>query len=306
IKRTPISVYSRQGRGGKGRLGATTKGTDFVDHLFIASMHAFIMVFTEDGAVYKLKAHEIPDAAAAARGKAIANLINIPSTRKMAGIVAVRNFSEDRYVVMVTKKGIIKKTALSDFQNIRTNGIAAISVDEGDELLDVILTDGKRRIFIATHEGFAIRFNESQVRSMGRTARGVRGIELRDNDFVVALCSVSTDDKENMLSISELGFGKQTGIAGYRLTARGGKGVINMRTSTKTGKVVAVFPVEDDSEVMIITQGGKLIRIEANEIRNTGRSAQGVRLIRTDEDDKVTSASLIEPAVTDQGIVVLP
>jgi DNA gyrase subunit A len=296
IKRTPVTAYARQGRGGKGRFGAAAKNGDFVEHLFIASTHAYVMIFTDDGQVYKLKVHEIPDAPTAARGKAIVNLINIPSTRKIAGVVPVREFSEGRYVVMVTRKGVIKKTALSEFQNIRANGINAINVDEGDELLDVVLTDGTKRIFIATHDGVAIRFDEADVRPMGRAARGVRGIELRDKDYVVSLCAVSANDKENMLSISEQGYGKQTKIGDYRLQSRGGRGVINMKTTEKTGKVVAVFPVEEDSEVMIITQQGKLIRLEAGDIRQTGRSASGVRLIKTDGGDKVTSASLLEPS----------
>jgi len=296
IKRTPITTYQRQGRGGKGRLGATAKNDDFVEHLFIASTHAYLMIFTDDGMVYKIKVHEVPDAAASARGKAIVNLISIPSDRKLAGVVPVREFSAGRHVLMVTRKGVIKKTSLDNFQNIRTNGIIAINVDDGDELLDVVLTDGTKRIFIATHNGLAIRFDEKNVRPMGRATRGVRGISLRQDDFVVSVCPVSADDKERMLSVSEQGYGKQTSITTYRLQSRGGKGVINMKTTEKTGKVVAVFPVEDDSEIMIITQQAKLIRIEANHIRKTGRSAQGVRLIKTDVGDKVTSASLVEAA----------
>ncbi|HJY27346.1 MAG TPA: DNA gyrase subunit A [Pyrinomonadaceae bacterium] len=296
IKRTPITTYSRQGRGGKGRFGAAAKNGDFVEHLFIASTHAYLMIFTDDGMVYKIKVHEVPDAAASARGKAVVNLINIPSDRKLAGVVPVREFSEGRYVVMVTRKGVIKKTSLADFQNIRTNGIIAINIDDGDQLLDVILTDGTKRIFIATHNGLAIRFDEKNARPMGRATRGTRGIELRKDDYVVSVCAVSAEDKERMLSVSELGYGKQTPITTYRLQSRGGKGVINMKTTDKTGKVVAVFPVEDESEIMIITQQGKLIRIEASEIRKTGRSAQGVRLIKTDAGDKVTSASLVEAA----------
>src|SRR5881394_1301969 len=295
IKRTPITTYTRQGRGGKGRFGAMAKNEDFVEHLFIASTHAYLMIFTDDGMVYKIKVHEVPDAAAASRGKAVVNLIQIPSDRKLAGVVPVREFSEGRYVLMVTKKGVIKKTALSDFQNIRSNGIIAINIDEGDELLDVVLTDGTKRIFIATHNGFAIRFDEKNARPMGRATRGTRGIDLRKDDFVVSLCAVSADDSERMLSVSEQGYGKQTPISTYRLQSRGGKGVINMKTTEKTGKVVAVFPVEEDSEIMIITQQAKLIRLEADKIRKTGRSAQGVRLIKVDADDMVTSASLIEP-----------
>ncbi len=297
VKRTPITTYQRQGRGGKGRSGASTgKNEDYVEHLFIASTHSYLMIFTDDGQVYKLKVHEIPDAMPSARGKAIVNLINIPSARKLAGVVPVKEFSEGRYVVLVTRKGVIKKTALSEFQHIRSNGINAINIDEGDELLDVVLTDGKKRIFIATHNGLAIRFDEDDVRPMGRATRGVRGIDLRKDDYVVSLCAVSPDDSERMLSVSECGFGKQTPISTYRLQSRGGKGVINMKTTEKTGKVVSVFPVDEESELMIITKQGKLIRIEANEIRKTGRGAQGVRLIKTDGGDKVTSASLVDPS----------
>jgi len=294
IKRTPVTTYQRQGRGGKGRFGAMAKNEDFVEHLFIASTHAYLMVFTDDGLVYKMKVHEVPDAAAASRGKAIVNLIQISSDRKLAGVVPVKEFAEGRYVLMVTRKGVIKKTSLADFQNIRSNGIIAINIDEGDELLDVVLTDGTKRIFIATHDGFAIRFDEKNARPMGRATRGTRGIDLRKDDFVVSLCAVSADDSERMLSVSERGYGKQTPIGTYRLQSRGGKGVINMKTTDKTGKVVAVFPVEDESEIMIITQQAKLIRLEAGEIRKTGRSAQGVRLIKTDEGDRVTSASVVE------------
>ncbi|MDT7543062.1 MAG: gyrase subunit [Acidobacteriota bacterium] len=305
VKRTPITIYQRQGRGGKGRSGASTgKNEDYVEHLFIASTHSYLMLFTDDGQVYKLKVHEIPDAMPSARGKAFVNLINIPSARKLAGVVAVKEFSEGRYVLLVTRKGIIKKTSLADFQNIRTNGINAINIDEGDELLDVVLTDGTKRIFIATHNGLAIRFDEDDVRSMGRATRGVRGIDLRKDDYVVSLCPVSAEDNERMLSVSECGFGKQTPISTYRLQSRGGKGVINMKTTEKTGKVVAVFPVEDDSEMMIITKQGKLIRIEANDIRKTGRGAQGVRLIKTDGGDKVTSASLVDPSTADEAVEV--
>ena len=258
------------------------------------------MIFTDDGTVYKIKVHEVPDAAASARGKAIVNLISMPSDRKLAGVVPVRDFEEGRYVLMVTRKGVIKKTSLADFKNIRSNGINAINIDEGDQLLDVVLTDGTKRIFIATHNGMAIRFDEKNVRPMGRATRGVRGIDLRADDYVVSVCPVSPDDTERMLSVSELGYGKQTPITTYRLQSRGGRGVINMKTTAKTGKVVAVFPVEDDSEIMIITQQAKLIRLEAGHIRKTGRSAQGVRLIKTDEGDMVTSASLVEAAAEEE------
>ncbi len=294
IKRTPVSIYSKQGRGGKGRLGAKAKNEDFVEHLFIASTHAYLMIFTDDGQVFKMKVHEIPEADPSARGKAVVNLVQLSLERKLVAVMAVRDFSEETYLTMVTKQGIIKKSSLADYQNIRINGINAINIDEGDELLDVIRTDGKQQIFIATHDGMAVRFNETDVRPMGRVARGVRGVNLRKDDFVVSVLAVSLEGTENILTVSEKGFGKQTIVGRYRLTKRGGKGVINMKTTTKTGKVVASFPVEDDSEIMIITQQAKLIRIGVDKIREVGRNAQGVMLIRTGEDDLVTSASLLE------------
>ncbi|MBL8185041.1 MAG: DNA gyrase subunit A [Blastocatellia bacterium] len=294
IKRTPVSTYSRQGRGGKGRLGATAKNEDFVEHIFIASTHAYLMIFTDDGQVFKIKVHEIPEAAAAARGKAVVNLVQLSSERKLVAVMPVRDFGEEVYLTMVTKQGVIKKSSLGDYQNIRVTGINAINIDEGDELLDVIRTDGKQQIFIATRDGMAVRFNETDVRPMGRVARGVRGVNLRKGDFVVSVCAVSQAGTEKILSISEQGFGKQTQVDNYRLTKRGGKGVINMKTTAKTGKVVAAFPVEEDSEIMIITQQAKLIRLGVDKIRETGRSAQGVMLIRCGEDDCVTSASLLK------------
>jgi DNA gyrase subunit A len=293
IKRTPVSTYTLQGRGGKGRLGATAKNEDFVEHLFIASTHAYLMIFTDDGQVFKMKVHEIPEAAAAARGKAVVNLVQLPSARKLVGVMPVKDFTEEIYLTMVTKHGVIKKSALSDFQNIRVTGINAINIDAGDELLDIIRTDGKQQIFIATNDGMAVKFKETDVRPMGRAARGVRGVSLRKGDFVVSVCAVSPEGKEKILSVSEKGYGKQTQVSDYRLTKRGGVGVINMKTTDKTGKVIAAFPVEDESEIMIITQQAKLIRIDVNEIRETGRSAQGVRLIRTGDEDMVTSASLL-------------
>src|SRR2546430_9944800 len=198
IKRTPVTTYSRQGRGGKGRFGAMAKNEDFVEHLFIASTHAYLMVFTDDGLVYKMKVHEVPAAAAAASGQAIVNLISMPSDRKLAGVVPVREFAPGRYVLMVTRKGVIKKTSLADYQNIRSNGIIAINIDEGDQLLDVVLTDGNKRIFIATHNGMAIRFDEKDVRPMGRATLGTRGIDLRADDYVVSVCPASADDTEKM------------------------------------------------------------------------------------------------------------
>jgi DNA gyrase subunit A len=292
VKRTPLTTYKSQRRGGTGRKGMSTKSEDVVSHLFIASTHSYLMVFTTQGQVYKLKVHEIPDSQAAGRGKAMVNLINLPTSEKIASVIPVRSFAEGQFAVMVTRKGVIKKTELSEFANIRSNGIIAIGVDEGDELMSVELTDGKRKIFLATHEGQAICFEEDQVRDMGRQARGVRGITLRDQDYVVGVVAVSGD--QQMLSVTENGFGKQTRLSEYRVTGRGGKGVINLKVTEKTGNVVSVMPVTKDSEVLIITSNGKLIRIEAETIRATGRSAQGVKLIDASGDDTVASASLVE------------
>jgi DNA gyrase subunit A len=222
----------------------------------------------------------------------LVNLIQISSERKLVATLPVRDFTDDVYLMMVTRDGVMKKSPLSDYQNIRVNGINAINIDEGDELLSIIVTDGTKQILVATHDGMAVRFKESDVRPMGRVARGVRGVSLRKGDYVVSVCAC--DGTEKILSVSEQGFGKQTLVDSYRLTKRGGIGVINMKTTDKTGKVVAAFPVDENSEIMIITQQAKLIRLGVDKIRETGRSAQGVRLIRTGDDDLVTSASLLE------------
>ncbi len=292
VKRTPLTTYRAQRRGGTGRKGMSTRSEDVVSHLFIASTHSYLMVFTTQGQVYKLKVHEIPDATAAGKGKAMVNLINLPGDQKIAGVIPVREFSQGRYAVMVTRKGIIKKTELSEFANIRANGIIAMGVDDGDELMTVELTNGKKKIFIATYDGMAICFEEDDVRDMGRQARGVRGITLRDEDYVVSV--VAVDGDEQMLSVTSNGFGKQTTLSEYRIQSRGGKGVINIKTTDKNGKVVAVMPVNKESELLIITSQGKLIRLEAEQIRATGRSAQGVKLIDTSDGGTVASASLVE------------
>ncbi len=295
IKRTPVSVYRAQRRGGTGRKGATTKTDDVVDHIFVASAHSYLMIFTSNGQVYRIKVHEIPDAAAAGRGKAIVNLVNIPHGEKFAGIVPVRDFEEGRYVVMATRNGTIKKTELSRFANIRAGGIIAMGIEEGDELIAAEITDGTKKIFLATHEGMAICFDESRLRAQGRQAYGMRGIRLEKNDYVISVAAV-TDDAE-MLSISEHGFGKRTELKEYRVTSRGGKGVINMKTSDRNGLVVAVLQVSDESQILIITNQGKLIRMETKGIRVSGRSTQGVKLIDASDGDLVSSASLIERQV---------
>jgi DNA gyrase subunit A len=292
IKRTPVSVFRAQRRGGAGRKGASLKSEDVVDHIFVASAHSYVMIFTNNGKVYRLKVHEIPDAGAAGRGKAIVNLVNMPKEEKIAGIVPAREFKEGKYVVMATRKGIIKKTELSEFANIRNSGIIAMGIEQGDELIAAEITDGKKKIFLATHDGMAICFDESDVRPMGRPAYGVRGITLDEGDYVVSVAAVT--DNVDMLSISERGYGKRTPLDEYRIQSRGGKGVINMKTTERNGKVVAVLPVSDDSQVLIITGHGKLIRVEASTIRESGRSTQGVKLIEASDGDLVSAASLIE------------
>lgn len=300
VKRTPISTYSKQTRGGKGRFGAVAKNEDFIEHLFTASTHDYLMIFTALGQVYKVKVHEIPEGQAASRGKAVVNLVNLSSEMKLVEVLAVKDFTDDVFITMVTKKGIVKKSALSQYQNIRANGINAINIDDDDELLNVFVTDGTKQIFIATHDGMAIRFDEADARPLGRVARGVRGIKLRKGDYVVSACAVSQDESEKMLTVSENGFGKQTLVGNYRLQSRAGVGVINMKTTAKTGKVVASFPVEPESEVILITKQAKLIRLEVGKIRKTGRSAQGVTLIRMNDGDTVTSASLLDPSNDDE------
>lgn len=292
VKRTPVSTYRAQRRGGSGRKGMTTRSEDIVSHLFVASTHSYLMIFTTQGHVYKLRVHEIPDATAAGRGKAIVNLINLPGGRHIAGVVPVRQFAEGQYVVMVTRQGVIKKTELSEFANIRANGIIAMGVDEDDELMAVELTNGEKKIFLATRRGQAICFEESQVRDMGRAARGVRGITLREGDRVVSVSAVDGD--EQMLTVTTHGFGKQTHLEEYRVQSRGGRGVINIKTTERKGEVVAVMPVTKESEVLIITSQGKLIRIPAEQVRATGRSTQGVKLIDASDGDTVASASLVE------------
>lgn len=292
VKRTPTNTYRAQKRGGTGRRGMSTRTEDVVSHIFIASTHSYLMAFTSSGMVYKLKVHEIPDASAAGRGKAIVNLINLPSSEKIAAVVPVRDFTAGTYAVMVTRLGVIKKTELSEFANIRSNGIIAIGVDSGDELISVEMTDGQKKIFLATRDGMAICFPEDEVRDMGRQARGVRGITLHEYDYVVSVVAVTGN--EQMLTVTSLGYGKQTRLSEYRVQSRGGKGVINMKTTDRNGKVVAVVPVNRESQLMVITSQGKLIRLEADDIRNTGRSAQGVRLIEASGGDVVASASLVE------------
>jgi DNA gyrase subunit A len=291
LKRTPVDTYRRQSRGGKGRIGMGTRTEDFLEHLIVASTHAYLLIFTNKGRVYWLKIYEIPDVGTAGKGKHIQNLINLQPGESIKAFLPVKEFVPETYVVMVTKQGVIKKCELTEFDNPMARGIIAIGLDDTDELIAARLTSGRNYIFLGTRDGKAIRFHEREVRHMGRPARGVRAMDLGDQDYLVGM--EVCEGEGLILSISEMGYGKRTPLEVYRLTARGGKGVINMKTTPRTGRVVAVMAVKEDSDVMIITKDGKIIRIEAGEIRQAGRSTQGVRLVRMEEQDRVAAASVI-------------
>ena len=294
LKRTSVDTYRRQSRGGKGRIGMGTRTEDFLEHLIVASTHSYLLIFTDKGRVYWLKIYEIPDAATVGKGKHVSNLINLQPDDTVKAFMAVREFVPDQYIVMATKHGVIKKCELTEFDNPMARGIIAVSLDDGDELIAARLTNGKNFLFLGSHDGQAIRFAESQVRSMGRPARGVRAMDLDAGDYLVGMEIV--EEEGLILSISENGFGKRTKLTDYRLQSRGGKGVINMKTSTRNGKVVGILSVREDTDLMIVTKNGKIIRLESAEIRQAGRSTQGVRLVRMEDDDQVAAASVIPEA----------
>jgi DNA gyrase subunit A len=312
-KRTPLSTYRQQARGGKGRLGMRTREEDFVENLFIASTHSYILVFTNAGKLYWLKVYEIPDVGAAGKGKHILNLVNLSKEEKAAAVVAVKELPEEPkdvtvkgetlaaegYVTMVTRQGIVKKTRLAEFSNPNSRGIIAMKIEEKDELIAVKHTSGRDTIFLASHEGMAIRFPESDVRDMGRAAYGVYAMDLEKGDYIVGMEIVG--EKELILSVTEKGYGKRTAITEYRLQSRAGKGVINVKTAERNGKVVGVLSVTEESEVMIITQQGKITRLDSSEIRESGRSAQGVRLIALEGGDRVAAACLIKSDTNGDG-----
>jgi DNA gyrase subunit A len=293
IKRTAISTYRNQRRGGKGRIGMRTRDEDFVSHLFVASTHAYIMIFSDRGRAYWLKVHEIPDVGPDGKGKSIANLVAMEEGERIAALLTVKEFDDSRFVMMGTRRGVVKKTALSAFSNPRAGGIIAAGVEEGDAVIAVQLTEGNGEIFIGTRNGIAIRFPETDVRPMGRTAYGVRGIALRDDDYVVAMEAVRPGG--TLLTVTEHGYGKRTEIEAYRVQARGGVGVINIATSDRNGQVVGVAYVEADDELLIITEQGMILRMATSNIRAIGRATQGVRLIDIEGDDKVVAvARLVE------------
>ena len=291
IKRNPLKLYRSQRRGGKGMIGMETKEEDFVEHLFVASTHDYLLFFTNNGKVYWLKVYEVPEAGRQAKGKAIINLLQLSTDEKLTTILPVSKFEEGRYVVMCTKMGVIKKTALSAFSNPRAGGIIAVSIDKGDSLVAAGLTDGKKEILIGTKKGLGIRFNEDDVRDMGRTARGVRGIDLQKGNEVVGMEIVK--DNSTIMTIAENGFGKRTELDEYRLQSRGGKGIITIKTTERNGDVVGILQVSDDDEIMMITAHGKVIRLKLKSIRTIGRNTQGVRLFDLDKEDKIKDVALL-------------
>jgi DNA gyrase subunit A len=333
MKRTPISTYRMQRRGGSGRTGMKTRDEDFVEHLFIASTHAYILIFTNKGRVYWLKVYEIPDVSAAGKGKHIGNLIGLPPGETVRTMLAVRKLEEEnKYVFFATRNGLVKKSELREFMHVRSNGINAISIEEGDELVAARITNGNQIVFIASHEGMAVRFDEDRVRSMGRAAYGVNGIDLDEGDYVVGMtvtpkpgtdaatervgtgasagpaseASLDTEirpdevldltQKGNLiLSVTENGYGKRTPADEYRLTNRAGKGVINVKTTERVGKVVAIALVDENSQVMLISHYGKIIRMDSKTIRESGRNAQGVRLLHMEPGDRVAAAVVLAP-----------
>src|SRR5712672_2661059 len=336
MKRTPISTYRMQRRGGTGRTGMKTREEDFVEHLFIASTHAFILILTSKGRVYWLKVYEIPDVSAAGRGKHIGNLIGLQPGETVRTMLAVRNLEEEnKYIFFATRNGLVKKSELREFMHVRSNGINAISIEEGDELVAARITNGNQIVFIASHEGMAVRFDENHVRSMGRAAYGVNGINLEERDYVVGMTvtpkpgaapvgappatdhaeiaasvvSASAADVEVppgevvdltqkgnlILSVTENGYGKRTPADEYRLTNRAGKGVINVKTTERVGKVVAIALVDETSQVMLISQYGKIIRMDSKTIREVGRNSQGVRLLHMEPGDRVAAAVVLAP-----------
>ena len=319
IKRTPITTYRNQRRGGKGRIGMRTREEDFVSHLFIASTHAYIMIFSDRGRAYWLKVHEIPDVGPGGKGKAIANLVLMDPDERIAALLAVKAFEFDKFIVMGTQRGVIKKTELTAFSNPRAGGIIGMGVEEGDRVMAVRMTDGQGEIFIGTRDGMAIRFPESDVRAVGRAAYGVRGINLREDDQVVAMEVVKPFDQAQgepsgaaqeraadvatqtvvqdrpvggtLLTVTGNGYGKRTEIDEYRVQSRGGVGIINIQTTERNGRVVGIALVYDDDEVLLISQQGKILRMTARDVRTIGRATQGVRLIDIDPDDRVVSVA---------------
>jgi DNA gyrase subunit A len=292
IKRLPLTAYRSQRRGGRGVTGAGTREEDFIQHLFVASTHAYMLVFTDRGRVHWVKVHEIPQAGRAAKGKAIINLVDMSQTARVAAVLAVKEFAADRFLMMATAKGTVKKTSLEAYSNPRRGGIVAIGVEDDDRLIDVVITDGTQDIILSKRDGQAIRFRETDVRPMGRTAHGVRGVTLAEDDAVVGMIAVKRT--ASLLVATQNGYGKRTPISEYRVTGRGGKGIISIQANDRNGPVVAALEVVPEDEVMLITRGGMIIRTPVKGISEIGRNTQGVRLINLEEGDQLIDVARVE------------
>ncbi len=291
IKRNPVTIYRSQRRGGKGKIGMETKEEDFVEHLFVASTHNHLLFFTDTGKAYCMKVHQIPEAGRLAKGKAIVNLLQLNRDERVTAVLPVSVFSSDKYIVMATVRGVVKKTSLDAYSNIRTGGIIGILLDEGDKLASVRLTSGNQEALLSTHNGMAIRFNEEEIRTIGRVGRGVKGIDLDEDDLVVGMEIVH--DNSTILTVTERGYGKRTDLSEYRMQGRGGKGILTIKSTQKNGKAVSSLQVSDEDEIMILTTAGKIIRMKTKDISVIGRNTQGVRLIDISEDDRVVGVATL-------------
>ncbi len=293
LKRTPVSEYRAQRRGGKGKIGMEARDEDWVSQLFVASTHTFVFFFSDKGKVFVKKVYEIPSAPRNAKGRAIVNFVSLSEGEKVAAITPVPGFEKGKFVVTLTKRGQIKKTELSDYENYREKGIIGVKIEEGDQLHSAAITDGTRELLIATRSGMSIRFDEKEVRQMGRATAGVKGIELVDGDEVVGLCVASSGD-DRVLAVCERGYGKQTPLHDFRLQSRGGKGVILIDASERNGPVVGIAIVQSDHEVLLVTDQGQMLRIKASEVRETGRNAQGVRLMTVAEGERIVAIEVFD------------
>jgi DNA gyrase subunit A len=301
IKRTSITTYRKQRRGGKGSQGSELKAEDFIEHLFIASTHDYILCFTQDGRCFWLKVHEIPQAGRATRGKPIVNLINVTPDTVIRAMVPVKKFTEDEYLIFCTQQGTVKKTALSEYSNVRVTGVKGIKIEEGDQLIDVQVTSGTNDIVLATKHGLSVRFHEQDTRPMGRDTTGVKGVELGEGDAVVGMVVVKRE--ATLLVVTELGLGKCSHIDEYRVQKRGGKGIKTVNRTERTGNVVALLEVLAEDEIMLITRGGQIIRSPVAGVRVAGRNTQGVKLMNLDMGDVITAVARVVPDDSSEGDV---
>jgi len=297
IKRNAVSQYRAQRRGGKGKIGMGVKEEDFVETLFTASTHAFLLFFTDAGKVYWLKVHEIPEAGRASKGKAIINILALSQGEQVTATLPVKEFRDDLYVVMATRQGTIKKTELSAYGNPRQGGIIALTLEEGDKLIGVNITDGQKEILLGTKQGIVIRFKEDAVRAMGRTARGVRGISLDEGNEVIGMETITPDATASILTVTEGGYGKRTVVSEYRLQGRAGRGIISVKVTEKNGPAVSFHQVRDGDEIMVMTAEGKVLRTRIVDLREIGRNAQGVRLIEMDDSDRVIGVAKLAEGI---------